>query len=77
MSSRGLARKVQAATELPYLSCLRLVRGEYRYAPLSESCEVEAALREATKGHYEPPENVKPQPCPCFACEKVRDDEVS
>jgi hypothetical protein len=69
MSEKSRARKVQRATELPYLSCLRLVRGEYRYTPLSPACEVRAALLAATKGRYVPPEGVREVPCPCFECD--------
>lgn len=59
---------MQRATELPYQTCLRLVRCEIAYEPASEDCEVRRALLEATKGHYVQPD-LRASPCPCVACD--------
>lgn len=54
---------------MPYQTCLRLVRGEFVFTPLSDACEVQKALREATKGRYTPPEGVPERACLCLECD--------
>jgi hypothetical protein len=61
VTAKNKARKVQAATNMAYLTCLQLVRGELKLTPQAPDCLIRAALEAAG---VEPQPGTKPCRCP-------------
>jgi len=70
MSDRSRARKVQAATGIPYQMALNAVTGVWVFEVRSPKCVIQQAILEARKSFPQRVlPNAKRKPCPCFECE--------